>query len=98
MKAFVGIRIADSVRRVGVAGPPLRSILLYVRNDRMLLRLLLRMNARRRSATIRDFVGFRLAVIREDVSAILVEAILDSLVEGPQIFGDALLVNVDAVV
>ena len=100
-KTFLRIRFPAFRRVTTVAGPPLRSLLPDVGYYRMLLRLMLlllfRVDAGRRSATILDFVPLRLTVVGLYVKAVLVEASLDPLVEGAQVLGHARSVKVDAV-
>ena len=62
----------------------------------LVMMLIMMMDARWRSATIRDFVRFRFPVICENVLTIFPEAILDSLMERQQIWRHSLAVYLDA--
>ena len=99
MKAFVRVGFArdGSIGAVNVAAPPLRPVLLHVRDGMLLLLLLLwQDDARWRSATIGYFVRLGFAVVLENVVAVFAETLDDACVEGHQVLGDALTVNVDA--
>ena len=62
----------------------------------VMMMLIMMMDARWRSATIRDFVRFRFPVICENVLTIFPEAVLDSLMERQQIWRHSLAVYLDA--